>query len=171
MAYPATPKSWVAGDVLTAAQMNAQLRDAFLGAFPLGPPDVAWTAWTPTFTNFTLGNGTVDAKYSRVGRSVWFRILVTLGSTSVMGSTPKFSLPVARHAGYAATQVIGVASIGDFGTADFGAVLWAFSATEAQLIVQSASGAYVTAAVVGATVPMTWTTSDSFNAFGMYEAA
>ena len=48
MPYPSTPATWVAGAVLTAAQLNAQLRDALLGAFPLGPPDVAHLFPAPT---------------------------------------------------------------------------------------------------------------------------
>jgi hypothetical protein len=71
MAYPATPKTWVAGDVLTAAQLNAELRDALLATFPLGPPDAAWTSYTPTLTQSGAVTKTVTyAKYTKIGRLV-----------------------------------------------------------------------------------------------------
>lgn len=85
MAYPATPKTWVAGDVLTAAQMNAELRDALLGAFPLGPPDAAWTSFTPTLTQAATVTKTVTrAKYQRVGRLITasYELLVTGAGTA-----------------------------------------------------------------------------------------
>ena len=71
MPYPATPKTWVAGDTLTAAQLNAELRNALLGAFPLGPPDGAFTAYTPTLTQSATVTKTVTyGRYTRVGRLV-----------------------------------------------------------------------------------------------------
>jgi hypothetical protein len=30
----------------------------------------AWTTWTPSYTNLTVGNGTVTARYSQVGKTV-----------------------------------------------------------------------------------------------------
>lgn len=92
MPYPATPKTWVAGDILTAAQLNAELRDALLAIFPLGPPDAAWTAFTPTIkfgaTAATIVN---DSRYTRVGRLIVanyaFRFTNLNGGTGVMSGT------------------------------------------------------------------------------------
>lgn len=53
----------------------------------------AWTSWTPTFTGFTLGNGTVNAKYCRVGKALHLRIGVVFGSTSAVTSAVAASLP------------------------------------------------------------------------------
>ncbi len=51
-------------------------------------------AWTPTLTNMTLGNGTVDAFYQADGEVCWMYFLFALGSTSVMGTDPQFTLPI-----------------------------------------------------------------------------
>lgn len=100
MAYPATPKTWVAGDVLTAAQLNAELRDALLGAFPLGPPDVAWTAWTPTLTQSAVVTKTVNyAKYTKVGRAVQFAIDLSVTGAGTAANTVLVGLPPPAAAG------------------------------------------------------------------------
>jgi hypothetical protein len=41
-----------------------------------------WTTWTPTYQNFTLGNGTVTARYQHIGNTVNVYVKVLLGSTS-----------------------------------------------------------------------------------------
>lgn len=95
MAYPATPKTWVAGDVLTAAQLNAELRDALLGAFSLGPPDLAWTGYTPTLTQTGAVTKTVTyAAYSRVGRMIMANAKLTVTGTGTAGSGILIGLPV-----------------------------------------------------------------------------
>ena len=49
----------------------------------------AWQDWTPTYTNFSLGNGTVDARYTQIGKTVHFTISIVLGSTSSMTGSMK----------------------------------------------------------------------------------
>ena len=55
----ANPFRFDSGDVLTAANLNA-----------IGD----WTAWTPTWTNLTIGNGTVTAVYAEVNEIVFYQI-------------------------------------------------------------------------------------------------
>lgn len=94
MAYPATPKTWVAGDVLTAAQLNAELRDALLAIFPLGPPDVAWTAFTPTLTQGVTVTKTVTyARYMKVGRTVLAQVRLAVTGAGTAGTKISAGLP------------------------------------------------------------------------------
>lgn len=54
-----------------------------------------WAAWTPTYTNLTLGNGTVVARYAQVGKIVTAYYKLTYGSTtSITGSIPTITLPI-----------------------------------------------------------------------------
>jgi hypothetical protein len=99
MAYPATPKTWTAGDILTAAQMNAELRDALLAAFPLNAAGLsaAWTSYTPTLAQGATGNisKTVTyARYTRIGRLIIVQgyLDVTGPGTAAAGVT--VTLPV-----------------------------------------------------------------------------
>lgn len=133
---------------------------------PLG----AWTSYTPTFSNFTLGNGTLTASYARMGRTIVFRVTVVLGTTSVMGTDPLFTLPVTA-ASYNTHTPIGDCNILDASAADFLGTVWATSTTQGRIITWLANATYVTGAVVTATVPMTWTSTDGFMIVGTYEAA
>lgn len=54
-------------------------------------------AWTSTGTQPAVGNGSIVGAYSQVGKTVNYNIVLTLGSTSTVGTGIYFfSLPVAR---------------------------------------------------------------------------
>lgn len=94
MPYPATPRTWVAGDVLTAAQLNAELRDALLGAFPLAVD--AWTGFTPTLTQPGAITKTVNyAKYQRVGRLIVAQYSLSVTAAGTAANPVLIGLPVA----------------------------------------------------------------------------
>lgn len=135
--------------------------------------DGAWTAWTPTYANLTVGNGTTTGAYVRIGRVIHFYLKFVMGSTSSMGAGPTFTLPATAAARYASTLTdwLGQVAILDSGTAQFGGICpWA-SSTTASLAAWTASGAYIQQAGFTSTIPMTWTTSDAFTVWGTYEAA
>lgn len=60
--------------------------------------EAAWTAYTPVNTNLTLGNGTVVARYKRIGKTVHFRVAYTGGTTSSAAGGLSIGLPFAAHA-------------------------------------------------------------------------
>lgn len=137
-----------------------------------GEIGAAWQSWTPSFTNFTLGNGTVTAKYKQIGKLIHFYINVTLGSTSSMGAAPKFTLPVTISSDYRSTGPrLTNALITDNGTADYGAVGLMGSDSKMEVAVLNASGTYITHTQVNSTTPMTWVSGDYFQVEGTYEAA
>jgi hypothetical protein len=52
-----------------------------------------WTAWTPTYTGLTVGNGAVVARYRVVGRTMFFHWQIVCGTTTVIGTNPKVVIP------------------------------------------------------------------------------
>jgi hypothetical protein len=54
----------------------------------------AWTAFTPSTTGITAGNGTFDCAYAQVGKTVFVRGAFTLGSTSSITTNVSFNMPV-----------------------------------------------------------------------------
>jgi len=87
-----TPRTWVVGEVVTAAQLNTEIRDQFNDLF------AAWATYTPTWTatttNPTLGNGTLNGRYKQIGKTVHLAIELTFGSTTTPGTgTYAFALP------------------------------------------------------------------------------
>lgn len=81
----AVPRTWVVGEVVTAAQLNAEIRDQFSALLS------AWTDYTPSWIAETggtpaVGNGTLVGRYQKIGRSVDFLIKLTVGSTTTFGA-------------------------------------------------------------------------------------
>jgi hypothetical protein len=134
-------------------------------------PSYNWTAYTPTFTNLTTGNGTIDFRYAQVGKVVFVDGSFTLGSTSSISGYVEMTLPVTANRIKQAAS-LGVVTLRDAGTAWYlGYVIDANSATAVEIIALNASGTYTTLGSLSATVPFTWTTSDFFTVNFTYEAA
>jgi hypothetical protein len=151
-------------DGATAIQALADDIDTSVGTGLL-----AWTSYTPTFSNFTLGNGTINvAKYSKLGKIVNVKVNVTLGTTSSVTGRIGISLPITGTSDYVNVQ--GVCKLSAGGVAATG-VIAPSSATQMDLYTLLASGTYVTNQNTSSTVPGTWASGSSFSFFTAYEAA
>lgn len=130
----------------------------------------AWRSYTPTLTNITLGNGSVAAAYTQIGKTISFRILITFGSTSAMGSSPFISLPVNAAAAYASGfSSVGVCDCLNAGVAAFGGQCRLDTGTD--IYPYPANGAGGQLVALSSTVPFTWGTGDQLTLTGTYEAA
>jgi len=156
-----TPPSLPAGHRVTGAEL-AQVTAQIVAL------SVDWTTWTPTLSNLTQGNGTVLARYLQVGKLVHYRFVFTLGTTSAVGTAPRFTLPVAPLASYTA----GIDQLGDVSelgpaTNRRGIVLLVSGST-VEIFSYGTTGAMATTT---ATVPFTWATGHAMSCTGAYEAA
>lgn len=131
-----------------------------------------WTTYTPTWTNLTVGNGTLKAAYEQIGKTVRFRIGLLFGSTTTVTGRIDVSLPVTAKSdwpsfhpflGYALDNSAGL-SIAMFASI-------AASRTAVYADVWAANTNYVQGALSSGTVPFTWATSDQLSITGEYEAA
>jgi hypothetical protein len=161
-----TPSTWVAGAVLTAAQLNAQVRDNMKA---IGDP---WTSWTPTWTaatsNPVLGNGSKTGGYSAAGKKVDFWVRIVMGSTTTYGTGQwRLDLPVSEEAyRWTFTGVM----IDTSATATYPLFVSRTAASQLSL--------YRVTAVAGdplgnvtSTAPFTWANTDELFISGTYEAA
>lgn len=131
----------------------------------------AYSSWTPTWTNLTIGNATVVGKYIQIGKTVIAHLSVILGGTSAVTGAVSFTLPITASAAYTGGDPLGYGNIFDSGTAIFqAAVLWG-SATTCSLEVWGSAGTYVNDVVISNTVPMAWTNGDRIGITLHYEAA
>jgi hypothetical protein len=154
-----------ANDTMLVADSSTATGLAYKSAATLYP----WTSFTPAWTAFTLGNGTVNfAEYLQIGKIVFFRLKVTLGSTSSVSGGFGVTAPVA--ASEANSNFNGTATIIDSGTNAFRGITQFFDGVF-YLSYLAVSGTNIAAPQVGATAPMTWTTSDNFSIFSWYKAA
>ena len=161
------------GDAVTAADQVIIANDVINLDSRIALTEGAWTSFTPTYTNLTVGNGVSVAAYKQVGNIVFCRVSFTLGTTSSMGTDPYFSLPVAPKAVTGNTLFPFPMLILDAGaTYYYGFIrLYYGSPSQATLFTLSTTGTYSSYVGITATVPMTWTTGDSFATTLVYEAA
>lgn len=131
----------------------------------------SWQAWPPTYANFTVGNGTVSAKYIQIGKTVFFKYTITLGTTSAVGSSPTISLPVTAQAAYVVNDPLGTGYANAAGTISFTQVLVASTTTMFPIVWGAATTNVGPAAVLTAAIPGVWAAGSFLQLQGFYEAA
>lgn len=159
-----------------AAPAAAALTSTFWDQQVKGNLDViggAWTAYTPTWTalsvNPTLGNGVLVGAYRATGKTVDFRVKLTIGSTtSATGAGAfRFALPpnLTPHGDISAWFPYGTASLQDI-SAPARYLRHAFSDGGTTIALADADGTQVTQAV-----PFSIGVGDIIQIHGRYEAA
>jgi hypothetical protein len=132
---------------------------------------LAWTAYTPTFTNLTLGNGTIDFKYAKLGKTVFVRGLLTWGTTTSATATGvNISTPVTAT-GATGAPIIGNARCSDIGTENYNGVVVLASTVSMALYVSNVASTYSAIRVINNTTPMTWVSTDQLLISATFEAA
>lgn len=128
-----------------------------------------WGSWTPTWTNLTVGNGTLNyAKYTQVGKTVFYRIKLTFGSTSAVSGVVGFSPPVNLNSDYNADAPLFSGLLNDAtGSIWFPFVTWG-AANRIDIHYLNGSS---NLAALSSTTPFTWATNDIIMVSGAYQAA
>jgi len=157
--------------VTTAKIADASITNAKLNT-AAGELGGAWQDWTPTYTSFSLDNGTVVAKYVQQGKTVHFSITITLGSGSTVSSNMRISLPVTANDNINSSTPIALGRMLDSSasTSVMATLEWE-STTTMQVVALTADAAYIGVAGTHADIPFTWATNDTMQFTGTYEAA
>lgn len=112
--------------------------------------EAAWTSYTPTLTNATLGAGGTPintARYHVMGKTVNVQGYLKLGTSGSVSGTLQISLPfTSRSAG--SMPYTGTCDIEDAGTT--------FIAGSAKIPAGNSAVQFSAGGTVNATVPMTW---------------
>ena len=131
------------------------------------------TAYTPTLggTGWSIGNGTFAASYVRVGDLVSFSAVLSIGSTTTLGTPPpNFTLPVATSEPLNYTWFEGFAQ--QASTSGMYPLRWQLvSSTQVRALAMSTSGTYAQATNVTSTVPFAWASGHRLSVRGSYVAA
>lgn len=162
-----TPRTWAAGEDLTAALLNTHVRDNLRA---IGDPWATYTpTWTAATTNPAIGNGAIDAAYMQAGRLVDFRIGITFGSSTDAGSGMySLTLPVAPKA----VRWVFQGTVYDTSTGDWYAISGHAAAGSSTITLMRPPGTAGAALVgTGATAPVTLADGDVISVAGTYEAA
>lgn len=164
--WTATPRTWVAGEVPTAANFNTDVRD--LGrAFA-----DAWTSYTPTLTASSSNptNWTQTGYYCRAGKLVICKFILTAGASMTAGSgLYRIALPVNANSNHFAETA--AVALYDSNTGNqchaMGVIM---TATYIQMQYQATHLGALTTATNAA--PWTWAANDTIRCGQLiYEAA
>ena len=149
----ANPFPFVAGSILEAEQLNG------IGEY---------VDYTPTYTNFTLGNGTATFRYGRVQDFIHVHGKIVLGSTSAMTGAMFMTLPFATTA-QVVNSPLGFVRLTDSGTGSLVGVVSTVSSSLFAPNVLNASATYLTQTAFSATVPFVWAVNDEIIVNFVYE--
>lgn len=155
-----TPADWATTEIPASTKMDTEIKD------PWTAIQAAWTSYTPSTSNITLGTGgTAVGAYHRIGKTIMFRAKVTLGTSGALTGNPSISLPIAPASGAVPHfQAI----YADGGTVWYDGMSLSVSGSTLNSFGThtSASNFFV---AVSATVPFTWASTDYIYVFGTYE--
>lgn len=133
-----------------------------------------WASYTPTLTNITIGNGSVAAKWQKVGKIGRVQIVYTHGSSgATMGTIPRFSLPAgAQPVSFAAASAMNYRGyLLDAGTNRLNLLMQFDGATGVGVYVESVLSTYLIRTDITATIPFTWAVGDQIVFWLEYECA
>jgi len=127
----------------------------------LDPPYGGWTNYVPVLGNITLGNGTLLARFHKLGRTVTTAGFVSFGSTTLNNASPmQVTLP---------TTATGLPALGVAAAADTSAGLTipciAVPYTSTVVAFRSPAGAFVSSAA-----PFAWAVGDVLSWSLTYES-
>jgi hypothetical protein len=142
----------------TPARLAVGANDTFIRANSSAATGLEWTdgtgTWTPTYSNLTIGNGTVISRYVRVGKQITIYWRLSFGSTTaITGGYPYFTLPFNANG---TGLIFGLAHYNDSGTGDYSGGCYISGGSVVYPIVN------LTSAWNGLspTIPFTWATGD-----------
>jgi hypothetical protein len=131
--------------------INAAITAGYSSNVDLPPGFPGSFAWTPTWTNWTVGNGTHACTFIRVGKLIHAKMKLTWGNSTSGGTDPQFSLPCTASSNYSTTQRIGIGSFSGAGIYVIDA-LWG-STTKCGLLIPVTTGTYASYNSITATAP------------------
>ncbi|MFF5784179.1 hypothetical protein ACFY8P_04320 [Streptomyces sp. NPDC012693] len=161
-----TPRTWVVGEVVTAAYLNAEVRDQWLDVL------AAWVTYTPVWTGATtnpvLGNGSLVGRSKKIGRLVNFQIDLTMGSTTTYG-TGAWSITLPFQAAASSGSRVGNAQA--LGASRFGGQVVVSPGANGIGAFFPASSAVSNYSSAAAAVPFAWANGNELRITGCYESA
>lgn len=126
----------------------------------------AYSTWTPSIGNISIGNGTITGRFSQVGNTVSFSLKVTFGSTTTISGSPNFVLPVTAN-----SVATFVCYILDTGVAAYLANAYCPSGTTVYLDLIDTTSSRALLTSFSSTSPFTWGNGDLISISGSYEVA
>lgn len=166
----------VSASITDASVITAKINDGAVTPAKLtSGTGSSWSyqSWSPSYSNITVGNGTVTAKYVQMGKTVFFRFTFVLGGTSAIGTGPTISLPVTSvsYPGTAVRMPIGEGTHFDTSSGNSYPARARWASTTTMTTIHFDGSSPEGYASDTSTSPFTWATGDEIHLQGFYEAA
>ena len=142
-------------DAVEALEAKVAIGNTVLGTY---------TAYTPTLTNLTIGNGTLASTYCRVNNFIHFQGKITFGSTTSVTGSVQISVPVS----ISTTQSSQGTALGTNTFYDTSVGTWYLGVASSNVAarffpgIQYTNGAFAQFGNMDSTTPMTWATGDYY---------
>ena len=152
-------------DAVEALEAKVAVGNTVLGTY---------TAFTPLFSGFTVGNATLDFQYCRVNNFVHYFGTITLGSTSAVTGALGIQVPVNINSSAMPLNVpLGQATFFDTSATAYNVGVTVGQTLNAYLRVQvlNCASTYGTYTGITSAIPFTWATGDIIFINAYYEAA
>lgn len=187
-------KTFTAGSVLTAADLNDYLMEqTVIGCLSTGRPTgqagmkisesdtgrelhhdgTNWIidsepaqSWTPTWSNITLGNGTVAAWYKRASGDCRFYVALTFGTTTSVSGRLGITVPITLY--NTLEPATFTAQAQDVGTATYGLICSPSTSTVFYVDAIGTASTYGSATSSSASIPFSWGSTDRLIIAGRY---
>jgi hypothetical protein len=165
-------KTFVAGDVLTAADMNLLAQDGYVDNASLdttaGEPGGTWASYTATWTG--ISNGTKTAEYMQLGKTVFFRARFVV--TTSPGVSGNFTVTLPVTAGGNVPAQFSAVFWDNSTSRTYPAMIHGVSSTTVTISAQQFPGLTESYnATPTSSVPFTWAADDRIDVAGFYVAA
>lgn len=166
-----TYQTWsvVFGEQPSAAKWNILGgNDAHFYSF-LGD-NLAWSSWSPSYTNITIGSGTTVAQYIQIGKTIFFNWQLLLNTTTINDNI-SVSLPVTAASRYGTanmTNAIGTGYYNDITASQYPLVVTIEASTTVFKVRVDVQGTPDTGSTNN---PVAEANGDTYSVSGFYEAA
>jgi hypothetical protein len=155
----------------TLSPANIAVTNAMLST-TAGELGGAWVAYTPTWTNITVGNGVITARYTKRGKTIQGSVKFLFGSTSdVSGTNISVSLPVPAISSMSEFQPLGLTTFYKPGAAVIFGCCALKTVNDMYLYYYSPSGSVINRGEWNTTTPFDTATGTEFTVSFSYEAA
>jgi hypothetical protein len=150
-------------------QINYYNGSDFVSALPIG----AWTSYTPVWsgnlTAPTIGNGTATGLFCQIGKTVHFVLSITLGSTSTVGTSSRYSFSIpTSNKNISAHVISGLYT--DNSASQIYPLTCRIDETAVNVAFYTAGPTSITGNVLAAAKPVVPATGDIYVMSGTYEA-
>jgi hypothetical protein len=147
----------------TIANAAISLNHYSRAATPAGFPSSF--AFSPTWTNVTVGNGTQSAEYSVIGNTVKYKVSLiwaAAAATSAISGAVQITVPISVLSDYVAYDPLGAATIVDNGVSVYQGSCFYGGSNIVEMRCLNAAGTYVVSQATSGTVPFTFGVNDRF---------